>query len=141
MQRKALVFSHLQFVVFRLFVSFLFSVVFYQFFRGFEFTSRVSHIHIWLKKRTIHLYKAQRNKSRFPVRSERTTGSEAHLHAECVKSRSLRRLTRSMVTVKSKQCAVYGNKKSHLPVKPTFTCTHEATVLLIHTGRDAEHLA
>ena len=38
MQRKPLVFSHV------------------QFFRGFEFTSRVSHIHIWLKKRTIHLH-------------------------------------------------------------------------------------
>ena len=56
MQRELLVFSHVQFVVIRLFVSFLFSVVFCQFFRGFEFTSRVSHIHIWLIKTTIHLH-------------------------------------------------------------------------------------
>ena len=55
MQRESLVFSHVQFVVFRLFVSCsAYSVV--RFFRGCEFASRVSHFLIWLKKRTIHLH-------------------------------------------------------------------------------------
>ena len=37
-----------------------------------------------------------RSKSRFPVRSETTTGPEVHLHAECVKSRSIRGLMHSV---------------------------------------------